>query len=232
MSGDRPERTAYDRALAEPRFLRAVRDAYDGPADLLDALWWLDRPHEPGPSGAPAPAAEAAEARRALYRRSTAPAALDRYREAADREAATRAAVAAAIAAVDEERPRIRQRRLKDVPPVAPGEHARRTAPPGRWHDVFLRERGHPRVAPLVRLPRATVYAVETEPPSACLFLITDLCDFQCETASLEAFEREGLTLEVEGPLDRSIGLVRVQWFPTGEVRWETRAVERTPGPF
>ncbi len=54
--------SAYDRALAEPRFLRAVRDAYAGPGDLLDALWWLEHPHEPGPSGAPPPAATTAEA--------------------------------------------------------------------------------------------------------------------------------------------------------------------------
>jgi hypothetical protein len=171
------------------------------------------------------------EARRALYGRSVPSEALDRYREAADRESETRAAIASALAAVEANRPPLKQRVLG--PPLdEPGEHARRVAPAGRWQDVFLRERGVPRVAPLLRLPRATVYAVETEPPTACLFLITDLGDFQGETVEVEAFERHGATLEVEAPLDGTLGLVRVQWLPTGEVRWETRPVERIPGPF
>src|SRR5215212_1191572 len=100
----------YERALTEPRFLRAVRAAYAGPDDLLDALWWLEHPLEPGPSGARPPAEEAAAARRALYGRSVPPEALEQYRRAADREAETRAAVVAALAAADVERPALRQR--------------------------------------------------------------------------------------------------------------------------
>jgi hypothetical protein len=224
-------RSAYERALAEPRFLRAVRAAYVGPDDLLDALWWLDHPLERGPSGARPPATAAAEARRALYGRSVPPQALDRYREAADREAETRAAIASALAAVEADRAPLKQRVLGPLP-EEPGEHARRVAPAGRWQDVFLSVHGSPRVAPLVRIPRATVYAVETVPPTACLFLITDLGDFQGETVEVESFERHGATLVVEAPLDGSIGLARVQWLPSGEVRWETRPVDRIPGPF
>jgi hypothetical protein len=225
-------RSAYERALAEPRFLRAVRAAYVGPDDLLDALWWLDHPEEPGPSGARPPAAAAAEARRALYGRSVPPEALDSYRRAADRESETRAAIASALAAVEADRPPLKQRVLGTPAADEPGEHSRRVAPSGRWQDVFLQVQGSPRIAPLVRLPRATVYAVETEPPTACLFLITDLGDFQGETVEVEAFERHGATIEVDPPLDGSIGLARVVWLPTGEVRWETRPVERIPGPF
>jgi hypothetical protein len=208
-----------------------VQAAYVGPDDLLDALWWLEHPLEPGPSGARPPAADAAEARRALYGRSAPHDALQRYRAAADREAETRAAIASALAAVDGERPPLR-RLVADAPSSPPGAHSRRVAPKGQWRDVFLRARGSPRTAPLVRLPRATVYAVETDPPTACLFLITDLGDFQGQTVEVEEFERAGATLEIEPPLDGSIGLVRVQWLPGGEVRWETRPVERVPGPF
>jgi hypothetical protein len=233
MGGDAAggTRSAYERALAEPRFLRAVSAAYVGPDDLLDALWWHDHPLEPGPTGASPPAAGAADARRALYGRSVPPQALDRYREAADRETETRAAIASALAAVEADRPPLKQRVL-GPPPEEPGEHARRVAPAGRWQEVFLRSRGSPRIAPLVRLPRATVYAVETEPPTACLFLITALGDFQGETVEATTFERHGATLEVEAPLDGTIGLSRVQWLPSGEVRWETRPVERIAGPF
>jgi hypothetical protein len=160
------------------------------------------------------------------------PQALEQYRRAADREAETRAAVVAALAAADVERPALRQRVLGTVAATEPGEQRRKVAPAGRWQDVFLQARGFPRVAPLVRLPRTTVYAVETEPPTACLFLITDLGDFQGQTVEVEAFERHGATLEVESPLDGRIGLARVQWLPSGEVRWETRPVERIAGPF
>jgi hypothetical protein len=235
MRGDAAGGTgsAYERALAEPRFLRSVRAAYVGPDDLLDALWWLDHPLRPGPSGARPPAADAAAARRALYGRSVPPQALDRYREAAEREEETRTAIAAALAAVEIDRPPLKQRLLEPPPAETDaGSMSRRVAPKGRWQDVFLQARHDPKVAPLVRLPRATIYAVETRPPTACLFLITDLGDFQAETAPVEVFEDRGVTLEVEPPLDGSIGLARVRWLPSGEVSWETRPVDRLPSQF
>lgn len=221
--------SAYDRALAEPRFLRAVRNAYAGPADLLDALWWLDHPLEPGPSGARPPAAAAAEARRALYGRTPPANALERYRAAADLEAETRSAVAAALSAIGADRPPLPRRLLGAAEPE-PEETSRKVAPAGRWEEVFSAASGSPRVAPLLRLPRATVYAVETRPPSACLFLLSDEGDFQGATASVAEFERRGVVLQVESPLDGSIGLVRVEWSPSGEVRWETRPVEPALG--
>lgn len=224
-------RSAYERALAEPRFLRAVRDAYAGPADLLDALWWLDRPQEPGPSGARPPAATTAEARRALYSRTPPPDALDRYRAAADLEAETRSAVAAALAAIGADRPPLPRRLLAGLQPER-ADSSRTVAPAGRWQEVFRGAHGSPRIAPLVRLPRATVYAVETRPPTACLFLLSDEGDFQGATAPVDEFERRGVVLQVDPPLDGSIGLVRVSWSPSGEVAWETRPVESPTAAF
>ncbi|HET6826327.1 MAG TPA: hypothetical protein VFH64_10415 [Amnibacterium sp.] len=86
----------YARALADPLFRARFRAAYTGQDDPLDALWWLDRPGETAPSGAPAPAAHAASARLALYGRGTDPAALERYEQAvAAAERSRRAAIAA-----------------------------------------------------------------------------------------------------------------------------------------
>ncbi|MCU1472752.1 hypothetical protein, partial [Amnibacterium sp.] len=62
-----PDAGFYGRALADPLFRARFEAAYTGEDDPLDALWWLDRPGEAAPSGATAPAAVAATARRALY---------------------------------------------------------------------------------------------------------------------------------------------------------------------
>ncbi len=93
---DGPDAGFYARALVDPVFRARFQAAYTGEDDPLDALWWLDRPGEAGPSGAPAPAARAASARRALYGPGTDPAALARYEQAAaEAERSRRAAVAA-----------------------------------------------------------------------------------------------------------------------------------------
>ena len=141
-----------------------------------------------------------------------------------------RADILAALALVDGAPYRRLQRSAE--PPDAAGSRALRTVVTGRARDVFAGSRGFPRVAPLVRLPRATVFAVETSPPSACLFLITDLCDFQGHMVPIEVFDREGITLRVEPPLAGSLGLERVEWLPSGEVRWTERPVERPLGYF
>ena len=58
--------SAFDRAGDDPEFLARFLAAYDGDAEPLDALRWLDRPDLPGPSGARGPLA-GDQARRALY---------------------------------------------------------------------------------------------------------------------------------------------------------------------
>jgi hypothetical protein len=47
----------YSQARDDPAFLNAVRDAYSGRHDVLDALWWEAHPADPAPSGAPSPTA-------------------------------------------------------------------------------------------------------------------------------------------------------------------------------
>jgi hypothetical protein len=111
-----PDAGFYGRALADPLFRAGFEAAYTGEDDPLDALWWLDRPGEAAPSGAAAPAAVAATARRALYGPGTDPAALERYEQAAAAAERSRRAAVAALG------------RLPVHPGVVP---MRAAAPPG-----------------------------------------------------------------------------------------------------
>jgi len=111
-----PEGGFAVRALADPAFLARFSAAYDGEDDPLDALWWLDRPDERGPSGAVAPGALARTARRALYGPGTDAAALEQYEWAAARAERSRLAAVAALGRLP----------VRDVTtaPVAPPETA------------------------------------------------------------------------------------------------------------
>ncbi len=97
-------RGLYERALADPLFRRRFEQAYAGADEPLDALWWLDRPLTDGPSGASAPAALAAEARRVLYGPGTDPAALAEYERAAAAAERSRAVALAALSGIPVER--------------------------------------------------------------------------------------------------------------------------------
>ena len=213
---------SYERAMAQPRFLRAVRAAYTGGEDVLDALWWLEHPDEPGPTGAVGPAAAVAEARRALYARSVPAFALERFRAASEHEIAMRSAILSALVAVGPSRPQTPAPRRVVERFGGPGEHERRTVATGRAEDVFLRARGWPRVAPLIAVPRATLYAVQSDAGHACVVLITDTGTFQGNRVPLAEFQQAGIELEVEPDTAWEIDLVRARWLPTGEVHWST----------
>ncbi|MBG6215536.1 hypothetical protein RCH23_003482 [Cryobacterium sp. CAN_C3] len=49
---------AYSWALEDPAFLAAVREAFSGHGDVINALWWASRPVETAPDGTPSPLAE------------------------------------------------------------------------------------------------------------------------------------------------------------------------------
>lgn len=57
----------YLRARADPPFLQAVRDAYTGRHDVLDALWWQAHPTDAAPSGAPSPVVALSELKHRLF---------------------------------------------------------------------------------------------------------------------------------------------------------------------
>lgn len=57
----------YARAKDDPRFLHAVRDAYTGRHDVLDALWWTAHPTDAAPSGTPSPAVSLSELKHRLF---------------------------------------------------------------------------------------------------------------------------------------------------------------------
>ena len=224
--------SAYERALAHPRFLAAVRAAYDGPHDVLDALWWLEHPLQPGPSGAIAPAMEVAVAQRSLYARSGTEAAHTRYREATERELASRSAIAAALLHAS---PRAAvapppSRYLAAPADPAPTRGARMVGLP---EHVFGRASGPQRIAPLLRIPRATLYAVDSVLGWVCVVLVADedSREFRGETVDAASFGRDGIVLEVDRRLALQVGLERAEWLPTGEVRWWSPDDMRFAGP-
>ncbi len=59
------------RASDDAVWLSALRDAYRGPHDVLDALWWQARPLTVAPSGTPYPGADITRLQRAVYSRPT-----------------------------------------------------------------------------------------------------------------------------------------------------------------
>jgi hypothetical protein len=89
----------YERARADAAFLGRFRDAYAGGDDPLDALWWLEHPTSPAPSGAIAPATLLTEAQRAVYGRAGSEQALEGYALARERAERSRSAALAAVAA-------------------------------------------------------------------------------------------------------------------------------------
>jgi hypothetical protein len=117
----------YERALGDPGFLERVARRYGGRHDLLDALWWLDHPGQPGPSGAAPPLAALAGARRTLYARDTSPGAVARYTAAAAVEAADRSALLEAIAEAE-----------RSQAAAAAGQGDRRPRTPRGWRGSVL----------------------------------------------------------------------------------------------
>jgi hypothetical protein len=218
---------AYRSALSRPRFLRALRAAYDGPDDVLDALWWLEHPLQPGPSGTRSPAAIAAEAQRALYRPSVTEATRARYRAAAERDAASRSAITVALGRVDDGR-RASWPQLPQLPLMRTARTARTVQPTarsvsvGRPEEMFDPTGARPGVATLVRVPRATVYTVDAGPHVVCIFLVSDEIsnEFRGETVPTQVFRDRGIALELDPELAASVGLRRALWLPSGEVRW------------
>jgi len=62
--------TVYEEFTANPEFAAAVSSAYTGRHEIADAVWWLDHPELPGPSGAVSPADGRDELERAAYSRA------------------------------------------------------------------------------------------------------------------------------------------------------------------
>jgi hypothetical protein len=97
VTSDQDAPTPFERARRDPDYLARLRAAYRGDDDLLDALWWLDRPEEPGPSGAGSPSALLAAARRDLYGPTARPGAAERLGAATLAADHSRAAALAAL---------------------------------------------------------------------------------------------------------------------------------------
>jgi hypothetical protein len=57
----------YSQAQEDPAFLNAVRDAYTGGHDVLDALWWESHPTDAAPSGVPSPTVALSELKHRLF---------------------------------------------------------------------------------------------------------------------------------------------------------------------
>lgn len=124
-----------DRVSADPAFATRVRAAYSGRQSLEDVVWWQRHPLEPGPSGAPSPAAEREALARQVYARAAAPDDAERRLVEADAAiAADRTALSSALAAALAPAPLARD----DVTPAAA------TAPP------VPSSRRRPRMAALV----------------------------------------------------------------------------------
>jgi hypothetical protein len=90
--------TPFQRARRDAAYLARLRAAYQGDDDVLDALWWLDHPTRPGPSGAVAPAARLAAARRDLYGPAASADAAARVAEALEAAERSRASALSAVA--------------------------------------------------------------------------------------------------------------------------------------
>lgn len=89
-----------ERALADPVFLAAVEEHYEGPGDALDALRLLHDPDAPDPSGRPFPFAGLEERRALLYRPGADPAAAADLARLIELRETMRSAARAAVAAV------------------------------------------------------------------------------------------------------------------------------------
>lgn len=99
---DSPTRRAaapFEHALADADFRARVRRGYAGEHDLLDALWWLSHPDDPGASGAPPPGSLLSVARRTLYAPGHVAGGAERYAAAVERERRDRDSLLAAVAA-------------------------------------------------------------------------------------------------------------------------------------
>ncbi len=107
MSGTDAAEEVYARALHDAAFLARVRAAYTGRHNVLDALWWLSRPLDAGPSGAPAPQVLVRELQRRVYSADADPAVTAdegrRLREALHAVETDRRAIDAAIEAASAE---------------------------------------------------------------------------------------------------------------------------------
>ncbi|MFT2817476.1 hypothetical protein [Leifsonia sp. A12D58] len=64
---DARDESAYEQALRDDRFRADVTEVYTGQHSVLDALWWLEHPTEPAPSGRTAPATELRDLQHQLF---------------------------------------------------------------------------------------------------------------------------------------------------------------------
>ena len=67
MVRDTGDEDAYSRARRDPDFLEAVRHAYAGPRDALNALWWMSHPAESAPDGTPSPLDQLRDLQRRVF---------------------------------------------------------------------------------------------------------------------------------------------------------------------
>ena len=77
----------YERARKDPSFLLAVRTAYVGTGDVLDALWWQSHPDQTSPAGTASPSVRRRKLQRQIF--------------AADGDSANNAAAAKQLAQLD-----------------------------------------------------------------------------------------------------------------------------------
>lgn len=142
MADDNGTDVTYVQARRDPDFLHRVREAYTGRHDALDALWWLSRPLEAGPSGATSPGTELRDLQRRVFSAEGEAARDDeaalRLRQlkkdlAADRlriEHAIRAVQSPLVAHIESDGP--------DGAAIAPGEPQS-----GTPHETLRKQHGH-----------------------------------------------------------------------------------------
>ena len=64
---DTGDDNAYSRAERDPEFLEAVRDAYAGRRDAVNALWWMSHPADAAPDGTPSPLDQLRDLQRRVF---------------------------------------------------------------------------------------------------------------------------------------------------------------------
>lgn len=72
MEGSRLAERLWASSRTDGDLLAALRDAWRGPGDVSDALWWHAHPLAPTPAGTPDPASELAPLKAAVYSRAAA----------------------------------------------------------------------------------------------------------------------------------------------------------------
>ncbi|TFD32401.1 hypothetical protein E3T40_12965 [Cryobacterium sp. TMT1-19] len=127
MVRDHGFKDAYSLAQRDPAYLAAVRVAYSGEKNVLNALWWATHPAEAAPDGSPSPANQLRDLQKRVFSANGDsvgdPKATAALRELQATVAADRAAIAAAIRAAEFA--------VNTQPPRSPGESTapRKTGP-------------------------------------------------------------------------------------------------------